>query len=162
MKNLERKLKPVFVERMTSEAQKVNGYDSEMWRTASHSSGEFWNEFNDFVKDAVPFCHNVSFDRPFIEKASRNAGIKRLSCDYHWIGTESLAWPFCKEKMITKFSLASLCEHFGIEPEPLPHRAINGAMKCLEVYRKMINRIHLIVGSHDIEKYFIDPVTGAI
>jgi len=38
---------------------------------------------------------------------------------------------------IENFGLERICEYLGIDPEPKPHRGINGAMKELEVLRKL-------------------------
>lgn len=91
-------------------------------------------DFLKFSNDCVPVAHNPSFDRSFVTMAAAAAGIDRLELDYHWIGTESLAWPLFSARRISNLSLGAICEHFGVPKEPDPHRAINGAEACREAY----------------------------
>jgi len=70
--------------------------------------------------------------------AAGEYGINSLGLDYHWIGTESLAWPLYVSKEIRDVKLKSLCQYFGIPSEPLPHNALEGARICLQVYRALM------------------------
>lgn len=64
--------------------------------------------------------------------------IENIGLDYHWIGTESLAWSLYQKGEISKLSLSSLAEHFRLKPEPFPHTAMNGASLCREVYLSLM------------------------
>ena len=101
-------------------------------------SKEFWEEFNHFSRDCIPVCHNPSFERAFITLAMCEAGLGEPVVDFHWIGTESMAWPLLRSGLVTKPSLGTLCSFFGLEPEPMPHTALEGARTCWRVYRKLV------------------------
>jgi DNA polymerase III alpha subunit (gram-positive type) len=137
----ERRLKPRFPERTSNYARNLTGYREDLWTPAETPSPQLWHDFVSFVTGAVPVCHNPSFDRAFITLAAADHQITELGLDYHWIGTESLAWPIYKAGSTPKLSLGALCALLGLEVEPLPHRALNGAKTCLEVYRGLMARL---------------------
>jgi DNA polymerase III epsilon subunit-like protein len=132
------KILPEFPARITPAAQKLNGFSPDTWRGAALSSQALWESFVTFVSGGVPVCHNPSFDRAFITLAATRQGVLELELDYHWIGTESLAWPLYRAGLIPKLSLADVCRFVGIPPEPAVHGASNGAAACREVYRRLI------------------------
>lgn len=129
-----RKLRPRHPQRATPKALEVSGYREESWLDATEPSAEVWTSFAEFARGAVPVCHNPTFDRAHITLAAAAENVTDLGVDYHWIGTESLSWPLYKEGAIPKMSLEQLCRYFGIEPEPMPHSAMNGAEVCRAVY----------------------------
>lgn len=128
------KIQPWFPERLTVVAGEINGYSEENWADARESSRALWWSFFEFASGCVPVCHNPSFDRAFVNLASSAVNVTELGLDYHWIGTESLAWPLYRKGQLPKLSLEALCEYFGVAPEPKPHTAIGGAMACYKVY----------------------------
>lgn len=134
----EAKIRPRNPERITEVARNINGYSKESWSTAPASSPELWEKFVDFVRGGVPVCHNPSFERAFISLETMTQGISDLGLDYHWIGTESLAWPLYVSGQVQRLWLEGLCEHFGFSIEPKPHRAMNGAKACYQVYRALM------------------------
>jgi len=136
---LEKKIQPKFPERITTIAKKINNYNAEDWKNAKPHSIEMWNSLIEFWENCIPVCHNPSFERAFITLAALSHQIKDIGLDYHWIGTESLAWQLYVDGKIPKLSLSSIADYYGIKPEPYPHTAINGAKQCREVYRKLIN-----------------------
>jgi DNA polymerase III epsilon subunit-like protein len=132
------KILPEFPERITPVAQKLNSFSRDTWRDASPSSKSLWQGFATFVSGCVPVCHNPSFDRAFVTLAAASQGVLELELDYHWIGTESLAWPLYQAGLIPKLSLADVCRFVGIPPEPAVHGASNGAAACRDVYQRLI------------------------
>lgn len=133
-----RMLSPSHPERLTPIAAEVTGFSASAWVNHPSSSESIWNSFAEFCRDAVPVCHNPSFDRAFITLSAAAVGVTDLGLDYHWIGTESLSWPMYRKGIIAKMSLKDLSEHFGIEPEPLPHDALSGAHSCRKVYLALV------------------------
>jgi hypothetical protein len=75
-----------------------------------------------------------------ITLAAASSGVCDLLLDYHWIGTESLAWPLYRTRHFPKLSLAELCRYLGVPEEPLPHNALNGAHACHRVYAALLAR----------------------
>ncbi len=135
---LEQRVRPQFPHRFSDYARELTGYSEALWNDAPEHTRELWLNFAVFASGAVPVCHNPSFERAFLELTAREFDIGSLGLDYHWIGTESLGWPFYRAGLIPKLSLKTLCEFVGVEAEPSPHRAINGARSCLGVYRGLM------------------------
>ncbi|MBI3303452.1 MAG: 3'-5' exonuclease [Deltaproteobacteria bacterium] len=135
-----KRIRPRHPERFSSYARDLNGYTPELWAGAEESTAPLWNEFVTFVKDCVPVCHNPSFDRAFITLAAAEHDILELGLDYHWIGTESLAWPLYKQGVLPSLSLESLCTFFEVGVEPRPHTALDGALACWRVYQVLMGR----------------------
>jgi DNA polymerase III alpha subunit (gram-positive type) len=137
----QRRVRPRNPERITALARNLTGFDREAWVAAAESDAGLWCEFAQFVGGCVPVCHNPSFERAFITLAAGAQGVRDLGLDYHWIGTESLAWPLYLYGPLRKLSLASLCEYFGVGVEPSPHRALGGAQACRRVYLAVMSRL---------------------
>ena len=136
----QKRIRPRRPERFSPYARDLNGYTPELWARAEESTVPLWSEFVAFVKGCVPVCHNPSFDRAFITLAAAQQGILELGLDYHWIGTESLAWPFYKQSILQTLSLEALCTFFGVGVEPHPHTALDGALACWRVYQVLMDR----------------------
>lgn len=134
------RLRPRHPERITVRAREVNGFSEREWSAAKEPSKGLWSEFVDFVEGCIPVAHNPSFDRAFITLGAAAEGIVDLKLDYHWIGTESLAWPFYLSGELQEMSLGAICDLLGLPREAEPHRAINGAMTCNRVYRALTAR----------------------
>lgn len=133
------RIKPKYPERATESAKSANGFSYELWAHCDVNSSDIWEEFASRFSGCVPVCHNPSFDRAFITLAATAAGVNSLGVDYHWIGTESIAWPIYKQgKMGDDLNLFRLCEMLRIEPEPVPHTALGGAESCFRLYRGLM------------------------
>lgn len=135
------RIKPKYPERITDVAKNLSDFSEETWVDAKISNKEMWQNASQFWTDCTPVCHNPTFERAFITLAMVDAGITSFGLDYHWIGTESLAWPFYLSGRIKKLSLLTLLNYFDLPPEPLPHRAANGALSCRSVYIKLIDAL---------------------
>lgn len=129
-----KRIKPQHPERISPEAQMLTTFDERGWQTAETSTEGLWMEFADFVRGGVPVCHNPSFERAFISLTASAHGIADLGLDYHWIGTESMAWPLYVCGLIPTLSLDALCRFFNVPSEIHPHKALEGARACLRVY----------------------------
>ena len=136
-----RRIRPEHPERFSAEARRINGYDGQLWVGAQASNEHLWLEFATFVQGCVPVCHNPAFDRAFLALAAIQCGIAELGLDYHWIGTESLAWPLYWTGDVQRLSLDCLCTFLGIDAETTPHTALAGARTCMNVYRGLMAKI---------------------
>lgn len=133
-----KRIRPRHPDRITKEAQNLNGFTLEEWADEPHSSSTFWEEFCHLIAGSVAVCHNPSFDRAFVSMTAAEHGVVDLGLDYHWVGTESLGWPLYLRGLIAKPSLRELCNFFHIPEEQIPHRALEGAKRCREVYRRLV------------------------
>ncbi len=136
LSKLDVKIKPAHPERMTESALKVTGYDAFAWRDAV-SLAEAMTRYGEMTKDAIFCAHNVTFDWSFIDLAFQKTDIQNLM-DYHRIDLFTMAWVKLNNKL-ERFSQRTVNEFLGIPPEPLPHRAINGATAAYENYKKLIS-----------------------
>ena len=128
------KIRPEHIETATEEALNVNGYTNDLWVDA-YAPKMAMKVYAKKTKDAIFLSHNVCFDWSFVYEAFAKYDIESLM-DYHRLDLFSLAWGL-QPKGLVKYNLVALCEYFKIEKEPNPHRAINGAMKALEVLKKL-------------------------
>jgi len=140
------RVRPLHPERITPYAAERNGYSAAEWSNAPLPSKDLWCEFNEIVAACVPVCHNPSFDRAFISLSAVACGVSELAVDYHWIGTESLAWPLYTAGVLAEFSLSGLCRSFGLPQEPRPHTALGGARACRSVYCSILERYRAALG----------------
>lgn len=130
---VEIRVTPEHPERLTSEAQAVNGFVAENWLPTHASTRAAWEEFYGILQGTVLVAHNASFDRAFLEEALRRSGIAS-SAPRNWVGTESLAWPFVISGQLASPRLEDICPFLGIPHEPFPHRARGGAKMTYQVY----------------------------
>ncbi len=139
------KLKPQFPDRISETAQNITNYNAGNWENAVEQNLEFWNKQKTFWKACTPVCHNPAFERAFITLAMLRFGIEDTGLDYHWIGTESLFWPWILRKRAGSGSLSTILQHFNLPAESKPHTATNGAKACREAYLEIIKNIDIII-----------------
>lgn len=131
------KVKPILIKTAVKKALAVNGYNEKDWRKAWDLK-EAIEIYSEKTKNAIFVAQNAFSDWSFINEAFKKTQVEDLM-DYHRIDLFTLGWSKApKLPGLTKFSLASMCKYFDIEPEPLPHRAINGAKKALAVLKRLL------------------------
>jgi len=136
----ELRFRPTHPERLTAEAREVNGFDPSQWTPSHADELTAWTEFLGLMSNTVSIAHNPAFDRSFLEHTLRRCGITSMP-SRHWIGTESLAWPYVIKGLLSSTRLEDICAFLGIAKEPLPHRALNGARVARQVYCGLIRRL---------------------
>ncbi|MDA1334408.1 MAG: 3'-5' exonuclease [bacterium] len=130
------KVKPEHIETATTEALKVNGYKEEDWEDAL-SLKESLEQYAEAAQDSIFAAWNTPFDWTFLQAAFTSTGITN-PLDYHTIDVFTASY----EKLhgtpdINYHKLSGVCEYFEIPKEPYPHRAVNGAERAYEVYKKL-------------------------
>lgn len=126
-------IKPSHPELGDPKAFAVNGYNEDEWKLAEPIEVVL-KDLEPVFSGAVFMSYNVTFDWAFMAKAYHDAGI-RDPFHYHRLDLMTMAWNAMPPG--SSISLKSACQHFGIEPEPTVHRALNGAIKAFEVYKKI-------------------------
>lgn len=135
-----RRILPRRPERISPQAQRLTGFSLEAWSGFPHADRSLWDDFVSFASGAMAVCHNPSFDRAFIALSASEWGVTDLKIDYHWIGTESLAWPFLKQNGWPRINLSAICAQLEIPSEPTIHRALEGARTCRRAYLELMRR----------------------
>jgi len=132
------KIKPLHIKTAAEKALKVCGYNKIDWLKAIDLK-DAMKIYSKKTKNAIFLAHNSFFDWSFITEGFKQTGVEDYT-DYHRLDLFSVSWALSRNKKLknlTKFNLSELCKYFNIEPEPAPHRALNGAKKELEVLRKV-------------------------
>lgn len=133
----EQKLKPNHIETAHPEALKINGYSPELWEDAVSFSQGFTDFYSRLDSTMVFTGQNVWFDVGFYLEALSQIGLKD-PLDYHRLDIASMVFPFLPG--IPELSLKKTAPLFGVEPEPVIHRAINGARTTLSLLREIRRR----------------------
>lgn len=134
----ETKVKPEHIETAVQAAIDYNGYREGDWQDAM-SLGDAIKIYGEKTKDCVFCAYNVSFDWGFINEAFFKAGIENpmsTRANHDRLDLLSIAWERGLKNQ-KSWSLKSACELFGIEPEPEPHNALNGAETSYKLFKKL-------------------------
>ena len=126
---LDIKVKPEHIETAEPRALEVNGYDPALWIDSVPLPKALELYYNK-ARGCTFASHNVTFDWGFIGNDSRFS--------HHKLDTVSIAWAKLPHDKVKGYGLKTLCNYLGIEPEPVVHHAINGAMKAYELYVKLM------------------------
>ncbi|MFY9493163.1 MAG: 3'-5' exonuclease [Minisyncoccia bacterium] len=130
------KVKPRKIKTAAEPALKVAGYNKLDWLEAISLEAAM-EVYSKKTKNAILVAQNSFFDWSFLSEAFKATGVEDHT-DYHRVDLFTIGWSKAHELHgLKKFTLKEMCRYFCLEPEPMPHRAINGARKALEVLRKL-------------------------
>lgn len=129
---LDIKVSPIYPQRISAGAQKVNGYTDEKWEKAIGQFDAF-QQLATATKGTSFAAYNIIFDWSFLEEAMIH---KPFKIDFRRpnIDILSMAYAVLPHKN-QRWSLKEVCKKLEIPPEPEIHRAINGARSEYEVYK---------------------------
>ncbi|MEK7649639.1 MAG: 3'-5' exonuclease [Patescibacteria group bacterium] len=111
------------------------GYRDELWKDAI-SIQEALAEYSALTQGAMFAAWNTPSDWSFLMETYRRLGIKN-PLDYHTLDVVGIAYEKLRHEADLTLKLTGLCKRLGIEKEPMPHRAINGARTVYKVYKKL-------------------------
>ncbi len=132
------KVRPLHIERASAAALAINGYAEADWKDAVELCDAL-AIYGEKTRDAMFAAHNVTFDWSFVHEAFRKTGVENRM-DYHRIDLFTLAWSKLQTSGLKKFNLNEIAKYLGIPEEPMPHRALNGAMIAYQVLRRIAAR----------------------
>lgn len=132
---LDIKVRPTRIETASSRSLEINGYAEEDWQGAC-SLYEAMQQYASHVGDAMLLAHNMGFEWSFTRAAFKTTSVAD-PMDYHRCDAFTNAFESLRYSGLEKFNLVKVAEFLGIEPEPMPHRAINGARQAVDVYRTL-------------------------
>jgi DNA polymerase-3 subunit epsilon len=126
------RVKPVRIRTGATRALEVAGYTPAAWRSALDLETAL-TVYAQKARDAVFVSYNMYLAFSFMDMGFKSTGVE-VPTDYHRIDLFSLAWARLGPGPA---NLDSICRRLGIVPEPLPRRAMDGALKQLEVLRAL-------------------------
>ena len=126
----------------------INGFNWEellSGKSEATVSSEILNDLNRLGLGEHPgvfVCQNPSFDRVFFNQLIDVDLQEHYRWPYHWLDLASMYWMArllnkreeavaFQEKELSKNAIAS---YYGLPPEPLPHRAMNGVSHLIACY----------------------------
>jgi len=135
-KRFERKIMPEHLEKAAPEALKITGFSKKVWQKEAQSLGKVLQDLNQLAPKGMFIGWNVSFDRPFLERAIRDKGMT-LNFDYHWLDVSMLVYEHLfSDKKLKRIKLTDTCEILGI-PRGKAHTAMADTKATLGVYRSL-------------------------
>ncbi len=139
--SLSTKVKPLRPDIFEPKAYELNGYTKELWLHAP-SLKDVMKTYIEKTKDAMFAGHNPVLDFNFIVQALKQCGLENpfYYSNYHIVDIFTLAWAKIPHDKIDVWSLKNICKYLGVPEEPIPHRAILGAMTEYEVYKKLMTQ----------------------
>ncbi|MFT6361319.1 MAG: DNA polymerase III epsilon subunit family exonuclease [Candidatus Paceibacteria bacterium] len=136
VEEFELKIQPMKLENADPEALSINGYNEAEWLFAM-TLEQAIKTFAEKTKECIFVAHNAAFDWSFIAKAFATTNIENKMF-YAKIDTISFAFAkLHKDPSVTRYSLGSLCERFGITNDRA-HTALADTRATVEVYRKLL------------------------
>lgn len=129
------KIKPQHIRTGAKKALQVVGYSEQDWRTAV-SLEVALQTYASKAKDAVFCSYNVYLAYSFLDSGFKLTGVEDPT-DYHRLDLFTLAW---SRLGLVSPTLDSISKRLGIVPEPIPRRAMDGALKQLEVLKSLLYR----------------------
>lgn len=133
---LDVKVKPEHIETADPRSLEIAGYNEEEWQNAL-SLQEAMAAYAEKTRDATFVAHPVVVDYSFIDRAFRKTGLEN-PLHYQTLDLTSMAWILLRDKeTFPKITLMELTKYFGLEGEPTPHRAINGARLAYDILVKL-------------------------
>ncbi len=129
------RVKPLHVRTGAKRALEVAGYSPSAWRTAVDLETAL-TVYSQKAADAIFVSYNVFLAYSFLDAGFKSTGVEDPT-EYHRLDIFSLAWSRLGPGPA---NLDSICKRLGIIPEPMPRRAMDGALKQLEVLRALLYR----------------------
>lgn len=129
------RVRPSHIKTAAARALEVAGYSPVAWR-ASVDIETAVTTYSRKTAGAIFVSYNMFLAYSFLDAGFKAAGVEDTT-DYHRLDIFSLAWSRLGPGPA---NLDSICRRLGIVPEPLPRRAMDGALKQLEVLRALLYR----------------------
>lgn len=128
--------------RITETALKINGFAEEQCRDPKKQTPlQLYYKFRKWCTDRnvkLLAGHNIAgFDVLFLKELEYKSKFNKFPFKYTYIDLHSIAFNFYKESLSHK----KICERLGIEPEPTPHNALEGAKSEYRCLSYLLNDI---------------------
>ena len=132
----DQKVLPEHIETADPQSLGIAGYKEEYWKNAI-PMGDALAEYSKLVEGCLFAAWNTHIDWTFLAEAYRKTNTKN-PLDFHVLDVFSTAYEKLRtDTSVELWRLSYLCQKFGIPREPMPHRAINGAERAHQLYKKL-------------------------
>lgn len=136
------KVRPQYPERMRPKAQELNGYTPSKWLGAMELK-DAMHVFAPKLRNAIFTTQNPTFDWPFVRDAVDKYGYGLAWEDdwfYHRLDIWSVAMMALRNVTgLPKLNQDYLQGYLGVEPEPEPHDALEGARLSYRILRALMH-----------------------
>ncbi len=129
------RIRPAHIKTGAKRALEVAGYSPAVWRNAVDIETAL-TAYSKKTAGAIFTSYNMYLAYSFLDAGFKATGVEDAT-DYHRLDIFSLAWSRLGPGPA---NLDSICRRLGIVPEPLPRRAMDGALKQFEVLRALLYR----------------------
>jgi DNA polymerase-3 subunit epsilon len=129
------KVRPAHIRTAAKRALEVVGYSPRAWAQAVDLE-EALVGYAKKVEGAVFCSYNVFLSYSFLDAGFKATGVEDPT-DYHRLDLFSLAWSRLGPG---PSNFDSICRRLDLTSEPMPRRAMAGAMKQLEVLKALLYR----------------------
>jgi DNA polymerase III alpha subunit (gram-positive type) len=129
------RVRPTHIRTGARRALEVAGYSPAAWRAAVDLESAL-TVYSHKTAEAIFTSYNMYLAYSFLDAGFKATGVEDAT-EYHRLDIFSLAWLRLGPGPA---NLDSICKRLGIVPEPLPHRAMDGALKQFEVLRALMYR----------------------
>ena len=140
------------------ESLQINGFTWEKTlggKPEKTVAAEIINDLNHLgiaEKEASFICQNPSFDRAFFIQLIGVELQENYGWPYHWLDLASMYWAarILKDREIvgrlkeSDLSKNKIAKQYGLPPEALPHRAINGVNHLISCYEAIFGKLQKI------------------
>lgn len=98
------------------------------------------SSFHAFSWGTTIVAKNILFDASFLRQFLQSQGLEP-QWSHRMVDITGLAFPLYFVGAVKSLSSTDLCRFLGIQEEPHPHRAMNGAKQARELYLKILERL---------------------
>jgi DNA polymerase III alpha subunit (gram-positive type) len=129
------RIRPIRIKTAAKRALEISGYNPRAWATAVDLETAM-TVYAQKARTAIFCSYNLYLANSFMDAAFKMSGVEDPT-DYHRLDLFTLAWSRLGPGPA---NLDSICRRLNIVPEPVPRRAMDGALKQLEVLRALSYR----------------------
>lgn len=129
------RVRPRHIATGAKRALQVTGYSPRAW-TQAVDLETVLTAYSQKAQNALFCSYNVFHAYSFLDTGFKTTGVEDPT-DYHRLDLFTLAW---SRLGMASLNFDQICRKLDIPPEDKPHRALDGALKQLEVLRALLYR----------------------
>jgi oligoribonuclease (3'-5' exoribonuclease) len=138
----EAKVRPLHPETAHVTALQINGYNPVEWLQA-RPADDVALDWSRYSNDTTLIGKNIGFDDRFLRKFMREYQ-QEPRWHYRLVDLSSIAFVYQMQGALRDISSDALSQYFNIPEEVKPHRAMNGALQSLRLFRELTGNLLVI------------------